>query len=445
MKRFCGRRLAQAGGQWLVVLLLCSCGIPLGPAHFPRAENDPDRLKAVFVIVQENYVVPIDMAPLAEAAIADIRKKSGIDEATWTQCMGSANSAVGFDAIRRALGCAHVAQMNDSAANDLTDAAIAAMIDSLNDQSVLIAPNELTENAKFGAIGLALTKDKDGVAVSYLGKGTPGSEAGIEMGDVITAIDGVPLKELTLPAVIALCRGAVGSNVVLTVKRGSGPAKKVAVMRRIVPADAMGQFVEMHGNVLVVQLHSIGERSTEILRPAIRDRLPATRAVVLDLRDNGGGLLEAAIELASNFLDEKADIGSTRGRNADDTAKYVARGGDVAPGVPLVVLVNEETAEGAELVASALQDNKRAFVVGRTTHAMDRVHTLFPLAGGYMLKLTSAYIYRATGRRLSDAPVVPDCTSDLRNAALLDYAIRIAERGAASCLHKSAATESGFR
>lgn len=215
-------------------------------------------------------------------------------------------------------------------------------------------------------------------------------------------------------------------------------AEAMAELTGRTPASGIDDSLAMdrRDTVLILRLKSLPAGVARRLEDGIRAQGRGARAIVLDLRDNPGGLLEEAVAVADLFLDH-GTIVTMRGRLPTDIAVHRAARGQVAPKLPIIALVNGQTAAGAEIIAAALQDNKRAIVIGQRSHGLGSVQTLFQTDGNHALKLTTAHGYRPNGRRLSDDPVMPDCQNDLDPVALMEEATTFVAMGAAPC---SAAT-----
>ena len=221
-------------------------------------------------------------------------------------------------------------------------------------------------------------------------------------------------------------RGPIGSKVRLTIKRGITLQKDIDLERIKIISDAELE-VERIENVLIIRLSSIPSGIAETLKRMTADLLPMSKGIILDLRNNSGGLLDESISLADEFLD-KAIIVTSRGRTDRDVERWWARKGQIASGLPIVVLVNATTASGAEVIAGALQDNGRATIVGQKTFGAGSVQSLILIDQDHVLKLTTSNEYRPNGERLTDAPIIPDCVTGLKRDDLLKFALAIVKQ-----------------
>jgi carboxyl-terminal processing protease len=264
---------------------------------------------------------------------------------------------------------------------------------------------------KFGGIGLQVT-DRDGLleVVSPIDD-TPAANAGIKPGDLITAVDGHTVEGMSLDAAVAEMRGPPDTGLTLTVKRqGNNTPLQFSLTRQIIRVQSVKS--RLLGDVGVIRISEF----TEQTNPGVRDALQSLRAeahghlqgIVLDLRDDPGGLLDQAVSTANDFLDH-GGIVSTRGRHPVDDDSWSARpSGDVAGNLPVVVLTNSGTASAAEIVAGALQDDRRALVLGTQSFGKGSVQTLIPIPGNGAIRLTTARYYTPNGRSIQGLGITPD-------------------------------------
>lgn len=406
------------------------------------------RVVRIYDVIRDGYAEPVDMSALAQAALDAVRKRAGLDAQPSSYCAGRESAAprgsipAGLAGVAQAFRCATVPERSQSGdADELADAAISAMASRLDKSTHWYSAREIAElNPKSNGnafVGLTLQEQPGGFVVVGSLPTTPAAQAGIEDGDKIAAIDGLGTAGLQLSQVVDKMRGVEGSSLTLTVQRGTEPTRDVTLIRKIIPAIDLALAIERRGSVLILHLHSLPSAIADAVNARISEQGSGMTGIILDLRDNAGGRLDQAIELADLFLD-KGVIVTSRGRSERDVETYRARKGQVAAGIPLVVLVNHATAAGAEIIAAALQDNKRAIILGEKTLAVGTVQTLFPLPNKSALRMTTSYEYRANGQRLVDAPVMPDCPSNATPAALLNDAVEVAPKGSASCPSRGA-------
>ena len=314
-----------------------------------------------------------------------------------------------FDTVRKD----YVRPVDD---NELVTQAIEGMVSSLDPHSSYMdaknfADMQIQTRGQFGGLGLEVTMQDGLVKVITPVDDTPASKAGIKTGDYIAAIDQTPIQGMALDDAVQKMRGAPGSKVTLTILRqGAKKPFDVALTRAIIQVDNVKYHRE--GDIGYIRLSAFNEESTSGVDHAIHDLRkqigPGLKGYVLDLRNNPGGLLDQAVSVASEFV-PSGEIVSTRGRHPDDTTHYNANGHDESDGKPVVVLINAGTASASEIVAGALQDHKRATVVGMTSFGKGSVQTIIPLSeGGGALRLTTARYYTPSGHSIQATGIVPD-------------------------------------
>ena len=238
---------------------------------------------------------------------------------------------------------------------------------------------------------------------------TPAFRAGIEPGDLITHLDGKPVQGLNLSEAVEKMRGKVGTDIVLTVRRRDVKPLKITITRDKIRIRSVRSRVE--GDIGYLRITNFSEqtktgvtKSIAKLRDDIGDDI---RGFVLDLRNNPGGLLDQAVSVSDAFLD-RGEIVSTRGREAENAQRFHARPGDLASGLPIVVLINGGSASASEIVAGALQDHKRALILGTRSFGKGSVQTIIPLGGSGAMKLTTQRYYTPSGRSIQAKGIDPD-------------------------------------
>ncbi len=263
----------------------------------------------------------------------------------------------------------------------------------------------------YGGVGLVVMV-KDGVAsVVQPIPGTPAGRAGVKTDDILVAIDGVAMKGHSLDDVSARLRGTIGTAVALTVARAAAKPFDLKLTREAIEVERLTWHRE--GDVGYIKIVAFSDRTDPDLRLAVaalkRQIGPSLKGFVIDIRDNGGGVLQAAIDVSDDFLDA-GEIVSVRGRGKDDVERYDAHYGDIAGGKPVVLLINGGTASASEIVAGALQDHHRATVMGTLSFGKGSVQSIIPLdngAGG-ALHMTTARYYTPAGRSIQVTGIVPD-------------------------------------
>ncbi len=240
---------------------------------------------------------------------------------------------------------------------------------------------------------------------------TPASRAGLRPNDYITHIDGKPILGLTLSDAVDKMRGAVNTRIILTVVRKDVPDPfDVTLTRDVITIKSVRYHRD--GDIGYIRVTSFNEQTTDLLDDALDDLSRQIgknkiRGYIIDLRNNPGGLLDQAISVSDDFLDG-GEIVSTRGRHAEDTQRYNARGGDTADGKPIIVLVNGGSASASEIVAGALQDHRRATILGTRSFGKGSVQTIIPLGSDGALRLTTARYYTPAGRSIQAKGIDPD-------------------------------------
>ncbi len=271
---------------------------------------------------------------------------------------------------------------------------------------------EVQTRGQFGGLGLEVTADKDGlVKVISPIDDTPASRAGVRAGDFITQIDGKTVEGLSLADTVDKMRGPPNTKIELTLKReGVDKPVVVSLIREIIQIHVVKTRLEPN-NIAYLRLSQF----TEDADPAIRKALAQVqqqaggklRGVVLDLRNDPGGLLDQAVAVASDFI-AQGEIVSTRARHPDEDQRWHAKGDDITGGVPMVVLINNGSASSSEIVAGALQDHHRAVLLGTRSFGKGSVQTVVPLPGGGAMRLTTARYYTPSGRSIQGLGISPD-------------------------------------
>jgi carboxyl-terminal processing protease len=270
---------------------------------------------------------------------------------------------------------------------------------------------QVQTKGEFGGLGLEVTEDKGLIKVVSPIDDTPAFRAGIKAGDIITALDGKTVLGLSLNDAVDHMRGAPNSKITLTIKReGDDKPLEIGVVREIIKIQVVKARMEPN-DIGYIRLTQFTEKADSGIRNAVKDLKTKSggplRAMILDLRNDPGGLLDQAIAVSSAFV-EQGEIVSTRARHPDDSQRWDARGSDILNGAPLVVLVNGGSASASEIVAGALQDHRRAVLLGTRSFGKGSVQTVIPLPGGGAMRLTTARYYTPSGRSIQATGIVPD-------------------------------------
>jgi carboxyl-terminal processing protease len=283
---------------------------------------------------------------------------------------------------------------------------------------------QVQTRGEFFGLGIEVTMENELIKVISPIDDTPAFKAGVLAGDLITELDGEPVQGLTLREAVEKMRGPANSSITLTVVRqGEEKPLKITVVRDVIRVQSVKYRVE--DDVGYIRIASFSEQTMEGLEKAIdaiRSQIPAERfkGVVLDLRGNPGGLLDQAVLVSDAFLD-KGEIVSTRGRQADDVQRFSARAGDLVGSKPLIVLLNGGSASASEIVAGALQDHRRATLVGTRSFGKGSVQTIIPIGRSGAIRLTTARYYTPSGRSIQargidpDIEVLPELPADIQD------------------------------
>jgi len=299
---------------------------------------------------------------------------------------------------------------------DVLEAAINGMLASLDPHSSYLGPEtfrnmQVQTTGEYRGLGLEVSMENGVVKVISPFDDSPADRAGILGGDYITHIEGEPILGLTLTEAVKQMRGQVGTPITITVVReGVEEPFDVEVVRDKIRLPSVVHRTE-RDSIGYIRIGAFNEQTTKGLRTALanlkKEHGPQLEGLVIDLRNNPGGLLDEAISVSDMLLD-RGEIVSTRGRNRGDTARWNANPGDEADGLPIVVLVNAASASASEIVAGALQDHKRATLVGERTFGKGTVQTVIPIGADSAIRLTTARYYTPSGRSIQERGIEPD-------------------------------------
>ena len=312
-----------------------------------------------------------------------------------------------FDRVRED----YVEEVSDE---QLIEAAIQGMLTSLDPHSTYLNPkayNDMrtTTRGKFGGLGIEVTMEGGYVKVVSPIDDTPAFRAGVQAGDLITHLDGEPVLGLTLNDAVERMRGAIGTTIVLTILREGTEPFDVSITRDVIRIQSV-RF-EVKEDVGYIRITSFSEQTEAGLNQAVRDLKKEIGnkliGFVIDLRNNPGGLLDQAVSVSDAFLD-RGEIVSTRGRHEDAAQRFNAEPGDITGGLPLVVLINGGSASASEIVAGALQDHRRAILIGTRSFGKGSVQTIIPLGRDGAMKLTTQRYYTPSGRSIQAKGIDPD-------------------------------------
>jgi carboxyl-terminal processing protease len=305
--------------------------------------------------------------------------------------------------------------VEDVSDEQLIEAAINGMLTSLDPHSSYLNQKNFSDmkvqtRGEFGGLGIEVTMENGLVKVVSPIDDTPAAKAGLKPGDLITHLDGEQVMGLSLPEAVERMRGPVNSEIRLSVRREGRDPFDVTLTRAIIKIQSVRSRLE-GDNIGYIRITSFNEQTTSGLQNAIKQiKQQAGNKLlgyVLDLRNNPGGLLDQAVAVSDEFLD-KGEIVSTRGRRPDEGSRYNAKPGDGADGLPIVVLINGGSASASEIVAGALQDHRRALLLGTRSFGKGSVQTIIPLPGHGAMRLTTARYYTPSGRSIQAKGIEPD-------------------------------------
>ncbi|WP_374366944.1 S41 family peptidase [Dongia sp.] len=297
----------------------------------------------------------------------------------------------------------------------LIEAAINGMLTSLDPHSSYMNADsyqdmQVQTRGEFGGLGIEVTMENGLIKVVSPMDDTPAAKAGIQPGDLVAQIDGEPVMGLNLNEAVDKMRGEVGTSITLTILRGEQEAFDVTLKRAVIELKSVRWELE-DGNIGYVRITSFSEKTDAGLRAAIDELKKATKGelsgLVLDLRNNPGGLLDQAIAVSDDFL-EKGEIVSTRGRDPNDAQRWNAESGDVVDGKPVMILINGGSASASEIVAGALQDHGRGIIIGTKSFGKGSVQSIMGIPGHGAIRLTTARYYTPSGRSIQAKGIDPD-------------------------------------
>jgi carboxyl-terminal processing protease len=305
--------------------------------------------------------------------------------------------------------------VDDVVDDSLVESAINGMLTSLDPHSNYLNTKNFNDmkvqtRGEFGGLGIEVSMENGLVKVVSPIDDTPAARAGLKPGDLITHLDGDPVQGMTLPEAVEKMRGPVSSEIKLTIRREGREPFDVKLIRATIKIQSVRSHLE-GDNIAYIRITTFNEQTDVGLNNAMKNLKQQAGGkllgVVLDLRNDPGGLLDQAVAVADAFL-EKGEIVSTRGRRSEDAQRYNARPGDIAAGLPVAVLINGGSASASEIVAGALQDHHRAILLGTRSFGKGSVQTIIPLPGHGAMRLTTARYYTPSGRSIQAKGIDPD-------------------------------------
>ena len=355
---------------------------------------------AVVVVLILGFIC---FSPLADAAKKTKKQAENIDTYEMLNLFG--------EVMERAK-VSYVEEVSDK---KLIESAINGMLSSLDPHSSFLDAqsfkymSEQTQG-KFGGLGIEVTMEGGLVKVVSPIDDTPASKAGIKPGDYITNIDDEAVMGMTLNDAVDKMRGKIGTKVKLTIRRINEKPLEITLKREEIKIQSVKNDIKAD-DVVYIRISSFSDDVDKMTAKAVNDAKKKLgkklKGIVIDVRNNPGGLLDQAVNVSDLFLD-KGEIVSTRSRNEEDTVKYSAKKGDIAKGLPIVIIINGGSASASEIVAGALQDHKRAIVLGEKSFGKGSVQTVIPLGDYGAMRLTTARYYTPSGRSIQAKGIEPD-------------------------------------
>jgi carboxyl-terminal processing protease len=322
--------------------------------------------------------------------------------------------------------------------DSLIESSINGMLTSLDPHSNYLNTKNFDDmkvqtRGEFGGLGIEVSMENGSVKVVSPIDDTPAARAGLKPGDLITALDGQPVQGMTLPQAVDKMRGPINSEIRLTIQRKGRDPFDVKLTRATIRIQSVRSHL-VGDDIGYIRITSFNEQTDVGLNNAMKsikqqagDKL---RGIVLDLRNNPGGLLDQAVAVSDAFL-ERGEIVSTRGRRPDDAQRFDARPGDIAAGLPIAVLINGGSASASEIVAGALQDHHRAILLGTRSFGKGSVQTIIPLPGHGAMRLTTARYYTPSGRSIQAKGIEPDIVVEAAKIeAAPDQKLKVADASA---------------
>lgn len=337
-----------------------------------------------------------------------------------------------FGEVMERAKASYVEEVSDT---KLIESAINGMLTSLDPHSSYLDEDDFSymseqTKGKFGGLGIEVTMDNGLVLVVSPIDDTPAYKAGIKAGDYITHIDGETVIGMTLNDAVSKMRGKIGTKIKLSIRRANAKPFDVTLKREEIKIRSVKTEIK-NDDILYIRISSFAEENDKEIAKAVEDAQKKLKdkfmGIVIDVRNNPGGLLDQAVTVSDLFLD-KGEIVSTRSRNEEDTVKYTAEPGDIARGLPIVVIINEGSASASEILAGALQDHHRAVLIGQKSFGKGSVQTVIPLGEYGAMRITTARYYTPSGRSIQAKGIEPDIVVKPAKVELLEsYGLNITE------------------
>lgn len=346
---------------------------------------------------------------------------------------------------------AKVSYVEEVSDKKLIESAINGMLTSLDPHSSYLDAesfNYMSEQTKgkFGGLGIEVTMDNGLVKVVSPIDDTPAAKAGIKAGDYITNIDGETVVGMSLNEAVSKLRGKIGTSVKLSIRRVNSKPIELTIKRQEIKIQSVKSEIKEDA-ISYIRISSftedIDKSITEAVNKAKKQLKNKFLGIVIDVRNNPGGLLDQAVAVSDLFL-EKGEIVSTRSRNESDTVKFMANEGDIAKGLPIVIIINEGSASASEILAGALQDHHRAIILGEKSFGKGSVQTVIPLRDYGAMRITTARYYTPSGRSIQAKGIEPDIeVKPAKVEELESYALNISEAELNNALKNDSEDTSG--
>lgn len=415
-------------------LTLLSCS---SPKKEPVENNVAiESLTQTISIIGKNYIENKDVCGLVDGAVAKLQNRSSTQASTGNPTNAKAKAKP----VRTRNDCLKVLADNLVIANhefsdgrfiEVTNIAIEGMMETLDPLSSYVPPESLRKNydkdSNMGGIGVEFSNKNGPVEVLSCLEGSPAEKFGILPGDRIIMIDDVPTENMKLRDIATRLKGAKGSTVTLSVIRDElSMPKNISIVRDIIESnDIQTRLVESKYPYVKIKHFITG--TTEKIENKLHDFFEKNEleGIIIDIRDNSGGLLTESIRSSDLFV-KNGIIVSTNGRTNFSNMNFTSNNKTSLPDCPVIVIVNDQTASGAEIFAAAIQDHQKGLIIGTKTNGSGTVQTLFPLKNSGALRLTTAKIYRPSGEELDKNGVIPDLdTGGIQGEELIRIALSI--------------------
>ncbi len=393
-------------------------------------------------------IATVAMTPLAYAEESEVTQEETVEQSAANeepskQGLLPLNELRTFADVFDRIKQAYVEDVDDKT---LLENAIQGMLTELDPHSAYLKPEaykdlQINTTGEFGGLGIEVGMENGFVKVITPIDDTPAQKAGVEAGDLIIKLDSTPVKGLTLGDAVKLMRGKPGSDIVLTIiRQGVDKPLEISVTRAVIQVQSVrGRLLEQdYGYVRLsqFQIHT-GTDMIKLLEKLQKNNKNNLKGLVLDLRNNPGGVLQAAVDVTDAFVDDGLVV-YTQGRLQDSDMKFRASPGDILKDTPIVVLVNGGSASASEIVAGALQDHSRAVIMGTSTFGKGSVQTVLPLHNNRALKLTTARYYTPNGRSIQAQGIVPDIKVENARLTRVEEMERVKEKDLSGHLENQA-------